>query len=249
MPRKKTIFSRMGGKFRLRGKIVSLMPSDYRVYVEPFVGSGQVFLELEPDPSVLYVLNDKNKDIYDIWRDIQRVSARDIRAFDFTGSPRRFEELLRSRPTDPAHRLFRNLYLSYYSFSGLRVKYAPKPVKKGSHFIRDAAYFKQKLRGVRVLNKDYKDVVARYDCPDAFFYLDPPYPGMERYYEGQSVDPYELARTCRGIRGRFLLSYDTSPIVRDAFRGFFFRRVRVPYTSGLGGKTRYEYLISNYELS
>lgn len=239
----------MGGKFRLRDKIVSLMPSEYGVYVEPFVGSGQVFLELEKRPGVLYVLNDKNRDIYDIWRDIQRVSVHDIRRFDFTGDPHRFEQLLRSRPTDPARRLFRNLYLSYYSFSGMRVKYAPKPIKKGNHFLRDAAYFKEKMRGVRVSNRDYKDVVARHDRPDAFFYLDPPYPGMERYYEGQSVDPYELAEVCRGIRGRFILSYDTSPVVRDAFRGFFFRRVQVPYTSGLGGKSRYECLISNYKLS
>lgn len=246
MPRRLTIFSRMGGKFRLREKIVGMFPKNYSTYIEPFVGSGQVFLELTKRPGVCYVLNDKNKDIYHIWKDLQRVSADIIRSYDFTGKKALFDRLKKSEPTDPQERLFRNLYLSYYSFSGLRNAYAPKPLKKGNNLIRYVEEFKDKLRGVRIYNQDYKTVIEKWDSPSAVLYLDPPYTGMERYYEGQSIDPYELAGVCRRIQGRFILSYDISPQVRDAFRGFYFHRVRVPYTSGLGGKSKHEYLITNY---
>lgn len=246
MPRRLTIFSRMGGKFRLRKKIVSMLPEQYTTYIEPFLGSGQVFLELTKRPDVCYVLNDKNKDIYYIWKDLQKVRADTIRRYDFTGKKDWFDRLKQSRPTHPQERLFRNLYLSYYSFSGLRNAYAPKPLKKGANLIRYVDELKDKLRGVRIYNQDYKKVIARWDNPHAVLYLDPPYMGMERYYEGQAIDPYELAEVCRHIQGKFILSYNISPQIRDAFRGFHFYRVRVPYTSGLGGKSKHEYLITNY---
>jgi len=249
MPRRLTIFSRMGGKFHMRKKIVEMFPEKYNTYIEPFVGSGQVFLEVPKEKNVQYILNDKNKDIYHIWKDIQKVSAKDIRNYDFTGDKELFDKLKNAQPTDPIARLFRNLYLSYYSFSGLRNAYTPKPIKKGKNFIDNVEFFKDKLKGVRIYNQDYKKVIAKWDNKDAIIYLDPPYTNMEKYYQGQSIDPYELADVCRKIKGKFILSYDTSPRVRDAFKGFYFHRVKSVYTSGLGGKSKYEYIITNYQVS
>lgn len=236
----------MGGKFHLRQKIVAMFPKKYSQYIEPFVGSGQVFLELPKLPNVRYILNDKNKDIYHIWKDIQKVPVDDIHQYDFTGDKAHFDQLKNSHPQDPKDRLFRNLYLSYYSFSGLRNQYAPKPFKKGKNFIENAEYFKDILKGVYVYNQDYKTILRKFDDKNAIFYLDPPYTKMEKYYEGQAVDPYELADMCKKIKGKFILSYNISPEIRDAFRGFHFHRVKVPYTSGLGSKSKYEYLITNY---
>lgn len=241
-----TLFSRMGGKFRLRKKIVGMFPSNYNTYIEPFVGSGQVFLEIPKQQNVRYILNDKNKDIYHIWKDLQKISVKEIREYDFTGDKDLFDKLKQFETSNPRDRLFRNLYLSYYSFSGLRNAYAPKPLKKGNNFLKYAEFFKDKLKGVRVYNQDYKQVIEKWDNKDAIIYLDPPYTRMERYYEGQAIDPYELAKVCRKIKGKFILSYDISPQVKDAFKGFHFHRVKVPYTSGLGGKSKYEYIITNY---
>lgn len=246
MTRKKTIFSRWGGKFRLRETIVSMFPPSFTTYIEPFVGSGQVFLELPLCKNVQYVLNDKNREIYHIWKDIQSVTEHDIRHYDFTGSKTRFDRLLHSHPTNPKDRLYRNLYLSYYSFSGLRTHYAPKPYKKGNNFLQHFDFFKKKLKGVKIYNQDYEKVIAKYDHPNAIIYLDPPYTKMEKYYEGQAINPYELAKVCKKIKGKFILSYDISPEVKDAFQGFHFTKIKVPYTSGMGSKTKYEYLITNY---
>jgi len=239
----------MGGKFHMRKKIVSMFPAKYNTYIEPFVGSGQVFLEIPKEKHVRYILNDKNKDIYHIWKDTQKVSAHEISNYDFTGDKVLFDKLKNSQPTYPIDRLFRNLYLSYYSFSGLRNAYAPKPIKKGNNFINNIGFFKEKLRGVRIYNQDYKKVIEKWDNKDAIIYMDPPYTNMEKYYEGQAIDPYELAKVCRKIKGKFILSYDISPKVRDAFKGFYFHRVKGIYTSGLGGKSKYEYLITNYQVS
>lgn len=248
MSKRYTIFSRMGGKFRLRKKIVKMFPENYKVYIEPFVGSGQVFLEATKRPDVVYILNDLNKDIYHIWKDIQKVDADTIRRYDFTGSRSLFDRMKNLYTTNPAERLFRNLYVSYYSFSGLRNAYTPKPIKKGNNFIKHVDYFKQKMKGVKVYNQDYKKILQKWDHKDALIYLDPPYTKLEKYYEGYSIDPYELADVCRHLKGKFILSYDISPAVKDAFQGFYFHRVKMPYTSGLGGKSKYEFLITNFKI-
>ena len=244
-----TYIARMGGKFRLRKKIVSMMPRDYETYVEPFLGGGQVFLELEKERKKKYVLNDKNKDIYHLWKDLQTISPDVVRSFVFPQSKSLFDRLKQKTDIqDPTERLYRNLYLSLFSFSNNRIAFAKKNKTKGKHILQNIDVLQEKLKGVRIYNKDYQDIVQKYNHSDTFFYLDPPYTKMEKYYQGQSIDPYELAQVCRGIKGRFLLSYDISPNVKDAFQGFYFHRVRLPYTSGLKSKTKYEYIITNYKL-
>lgn len=242
-----TYIARMGGKFRLRKKIVSIMPQEYDRYLEVFLGGGQVFLELEKRPHTEYILNDKNKDIYDLWKDLQTIDPDIVRGFVFPQSKERF--LYWKQKThfkDKSERLYRNLYLSLFSFSNNRMAFIKKNKTMGDHIKKNVDALQDKLRGVKILNKDYKQVLQQYDHPNALIYLDPPYTKMEKYYEGQDVDPYELAAVCRKLKGKFILSYDISKEVRDAFQGFYFHRIKLPYTSGLGSKTKYEYLITNY---
>jgi len=247
MPRKLSLFTRMGGKFYLRDKIVQYFPDQWSVYIEPFVGSGQVFLELPLDDDKQYILNDLHPDIYHIWKDLQVVDEDMIAKYDFQDSKELFLSLQQTITTNPDERLFRNLYLSYYSFSGLRTYYAPKPYKKGNNFLNNIHVFKKKMKDVVVLNKDYQQVLEQYDCPDAVVYMDPPYFKMEKYYEKMAVDPQDLASVCRNLKGKFVLSYDASEEVKRAFQGFHQHTIAVPYTSGLKHKVQDELLIMNYD--
>jgi UPF0755 protein len=58
-----TPFGRCGGKSLLAPKIISLFPDveDYNVYIEPFVGAGNVFFRIEKEEGIKEVLNDKDK--------------------------------------------------------------------------------------------------------------------------------------------------------------------------------------------
>jgi len=55
----KPIFPWIGGKFRIRHKIIEYVPDEdeYSLYVEPFLGAGGVFLALEPSKAILNDLN------------------------------------------------------------------------------------------------------------------------------------------------------------------------------------------------
>ena len=61
-----------------------------------------------------------------------------------------------------------------------------------------------------IYNTDYKDIINKYDSPETFFYVDPPYKGKEKYYINHNFGTnshLELSEILNNIQGRFLLSY------------------------------------------
>lgn len=243
-----TYISRTGGKYRLRKHIVSLFPDYYTCYVEPFCGGAQVFLELENKEHNVYVLNDANKDIYDLWNDLKQIDRDQFLQMDFTVQDKQLFDELKQQTNiqNIKDRLYRNLYLSLYSYSHQRKAFAQKPTTKGHHLFRHFNKLKEKLEGVVILNKDYKDVMKQNDSPYSLFYIDPPYFGMEKYYEGQSVDPFELAEVCSNLQGKFILSYNDVPQVKEAFAGFNINTIPLTYVAGRKSKKATELLISNF---
>ena len=66
------LIARIGGKKYLATEIVSMFPKDnIKLFVEPFVGGGSIYLKQDYPYSVI---NDLDKDIYDIWRDVKKVN-------------------------------------------------------------------------------------------------------------------------------------------------------------------------------
>lgn len=242
-------FTRWGGKTLVAKDIIKMFPQDYSTYIEPFLGGGKVFLELEKKPEVQYILNDKNKDIYYLWKDMQTISPEVVKQFEFPQSKEMFEELKnKTNIKNKKERLYRNLYLSFFSYSGNRMGYAKKRATRGKHILQSIEKLQQQLKGVKILNQDYKKVIEKYDNPDAVIYLDPPYYMLEKYYEGQAIQLDELVEVCRKIKGKFILSYNMVPEVRKAFKEFNIRKIELVYTSShkLKRYKKNEYLITNF---
>ena len=112
-----------------------------------------------------------------------------------------------------------------------------------------------RLAGVTIECLDWSAFIPRYDSAETLFYLDPPYWGCEDDY-GKAMfaraDFQRMAQQLAGIKGRFMLSLNDLPEVRQTFAGFALTEVRTTYTiSGTrndpaGGRA--ELLISNYAL-
>ena len=123
----RSIVGRVGGKSKLKDYIISLIPN-HKIYVEAFVGGGAVFFG--KDKSDIEVVNDLDKDIYHIYKDMKAVGEQMINK-DFTPSRDKFERLKKQNTfNSKAERLFRNLYLSLNSFRKDRKNYVGEKEEK-----------------------------------------------------------------------------------------------------------------------
>jgi DNA adenine methylase len=93
-------------------------------------------------------------------------------------------------------------------------------------------------------------VINRFDKPTTFFYLDPPYYGNEKEYGDGIIyreDFIKLATLLKGLKGKFILSINDHPKMREIFKGFKIAKVKMTYTGGRGeNKPVTELLISNF---
>ena len=92
-----------------------------------------------------------------------------------------------------------------------------------------------------------KACIRRYDRKQTLFYLDPLYYGREDCYGKnlfERADFQRLASLLSSIKGRFILSLNDVPEVRQIFRSFATHRVSTLYRMA-SPKAAIELLISN----
>lgn len=78
----------------------------------------------------------------------------------------------------------------------------------------------------------YAGLIQRYDTPGTLFYIDPPYHGNEADY-GKDVfseaDFALLRDLLETAQGRFIMSINDTPMIRDLFYGFAIEEIEVNY--------------------
>lgn len=250
----------IGGKRQLAEHVIALIERiPHRLYAEPFVGQGGVFLR-RPFRAPGEVVNDINRDVVTLFRVLQRHYLPFLEHMRWSLTSRaEFERLLATPPetlTD-LERSARFLYLQRTAFGG-RVRGRTFGVSDGpARFdvtklgpILDAVH--ERLAGVTIECLPWAEFLERYDRPDALFYLDPPYWGSEDDYGSdlwRRSDFPRLADRLRQLKGRFLLSINDVPEVRRIFAAFWMEPVKVTYTIGIkhGQHEASELLISACE--
>jgi DNA adenine methylase len=76
------------------------------------------------------------------------------------------------------------------------------------------------LRISDVENMDFADVIKKYDSPNTYFYVDPPYWKTENYYSNHDFDRQDherLANVLHGVKGKFSLSYYDFELLNEWF--------------------------------
>ncbi|WP_434555541.1 DNA adenine methylase [Paracoccus denitrificans] len=254
----------LGGKRNLAKRICAIIDATPCVtYCEPFVGMGGVFLRRTARPRA-EVINDRGRDIANLFRILQRHYPQFLDTLKFQLTIRaEFERLLRVDPetlTD-LERAARFLYLQRTAFGGkvssrnfgvARERPGRFNLTTLEPMLED---LHSRLAGVVIECLDWADFIPRYDSPETLFYLDPPYWGCEDDYGKamfERADFQRLAQLLGAIKGRFILSLNDVPEVRETFAAFQLTEVSTTYTISAkrndpaGGRA--ELLISNYAL-
>lgn len=185
-----------------------------------------------------------------------RYLSEELRLTEFLFPPPEAHELkeIRTRITEDydVRRAAMFLKLLRYSYSSGGKSYASQPfdIRKLFGLILD---LQERMANVVVENQDFETLILHYDRPDAFFYADPPYFSTEDMYTvGFGWDDHvRLRDTLRGIKGKFLLSYNDCPEIRGLYEGFSlfdFSRAHSMAQRYEAGKEFKELLIGNYDL-
>ena len=109
-----------------------------------------------------------------------------------------------------------------------------------------------RLANTIIENKDFEALICQYDRDDAFFYCDPPYYDTEAYYEAEFTekDHVRLRDCLSEIKGKFLLSYNDCPYIRELYKEYHieaFERLNNIAMRYDGESQFQELLISNYD--
>jgi DNA adenine methylase len=248
--------SYIGGKNRLATKIISLLP-EHTTYVEPFAGGAQVLFHKMP--SNVEVLNDLDFDIVNFFRVCQWHYEEFVRYLRFCLVSRKLHEM--HLATNPAiltdiQRAGRFFYLQKNSFGGLILKQkfhygVTQPSNYNPARISEIIERTHKrLERVQIESLPYEKILEKYDRPTTCFYLDPPYWERMLYKFNFSESDFRgLEQRLRTIQGKFILSLDERPEVRELFKNFRFEQVELAYTAkrnGKGNRTK-ELLILNFD--
>lgn len=248
----------LGGKFRLSKRIINKIEQiPHKIYAEPFVGMGGIFLRRNQIPKA-EIINDINGDLVNLYRIVQRYPEELCRSIEFRLAARQEFERLRKIPPETLtdiERAARFLYLQSVAFGGKVTDQAfgvsiDRPARfdfvKLNDRIRAVG---ERLASVTIERLDFEKFITRYDTKDTLFYLDPPYWGDETDY-GKGVftrADFERLRDClTGIKGRFILSLNDTPQVKELFKNFTIEQTDVTYSiNKTGCCNRSELIISN----
>jgi DNA adenine methylase len=249
----KPVISRLGGKVRIAPKLLSLFPP-HTTYIEPFIGGGSVYFLKEDSEKM--IINDIDKDVYDIYHDILDID--NIDDFDIKNiSEEEFYKRKNQKEfKDNKERFLRNIILSKKSYSGIRKIYASslnlKKNKNGINFL--TKYFqeyKNKLNKTIILNEDFKKVIEKYDNENAFLFLDPPYSKNDKSwgYLDNNITKENLLPILQKIKGKFLMTYDLNDENIEFFKKYFEVKL-IPTIYKLSSKYKKvnELIIINYKL-
>lgn len=256
-----------GGKRRLLGSILPLIPDDIGTYCEPFVGGGAVWLALQPEKAVV---NDMNTDLIDLYwtmADGTRLEAM-LDLLRVWPDEKDFFLSIRAWDRDPSYftdhnavqRAARLVYLNRTCFNGLfrvngkgqfNVPYNAMDRHKRPAFdpskFRGAGEYLQSAK-IACLNGDFSEAIGMVRDPKGFCYIDPPYDsedgGAFTSYQGQFCrdDQRRLKKACdeAGRRGvRVLVSNADTLFIRHLWDGYDIMSIQAPRSiSADGGKRK-----------
>jgi DNA adenine methylase len=244
------MLSYIGGKSKIGKWIVPFYPEDMETYVETFGGMFWCFFntDLTKYPNLKKVVyNDFNPLNYNLFQCVKNpqlllnaINAIPCQQVGVDVTPEIYKEQFVSFQAEIFAENFNvNAYdyvvAAKYAYVLTQVFSGSKP--ETSSFIDLKGKYKSKyltfrdklskpewvehfLKITEVENMDFADVIAKYDSPTTYIYLDPPYWKTENYYNNHDFDRNDherLAKVLHGVKGKFSLSYYDFDLLHEWF--------------------------------
>lgn len=236
-----------GGKFKLAPWIISHFPA-HRIYVEPFGGGGSILMSKPRSYAEVY--NDKWDIVCNVFQvlrnpELAKELERQIRLTPFARTE--FDQcgdIQINEIADPIEKARRTILRSFAGFgsastnakhaTGFRAnskRIGTTPAHDWQNYPEHIAAFVERLQGVIIENRDYKQVIRHHDSKETLFYLDPTYVHSTRNMKrGNALYAHEMcddehramASVLYGIQGMAIVSGYHSDLYDELFSGWAF---------------------------
>lgn len=227
----------VGGKSKLRSEVIARFPHDAECYAELFAGAGWVLFGKNPHP--VEVLNDKNDELMNLYRVLKWRPAELLEQIQHSLYSRSLFMELRAQDASTLSEMdkaVRTYLMIQMAFGGDISNSQSASFGYWNKSRGDLFQFKSldqifpasaRLRGVFVECGDFTDILRRYDQPRTIFFADPPYLDTCGYAEEfNECDHERLAEALKGIQGRFLVTVNDHPRIREMYAGFHFEEAK-----------------------
>jgi len=239
----------MGGKQLLVPHLLPMIP-EHSTYVEVFGGAGSLLLN--KPPSRLEVYNDLDGELVNLFEVIRDDVDTFAKRAEFLVYSRELYERWQNDfknnqiPSDRVERAVRFWYLIRSSFGAHPYKGWGFQKKKRSmaetlpRCIANLHVIHERLKTVQIDHLDFRKCIERYDDPDTFLFLDPPYLDTTAYRIGKFTleDHRALAELLRSVKGKWLMTIGNRSDIRGLYSKLPSRSISSPTSveKVIGGK-------------
>ena len=236
----------VGGKRQLMPSIVDHLPEnikDYK-YIEPFIGGGAVFFNLQPKNAVINDYNEELINVYQVIKDNLDELIIDLKKHkneaEYFYSIRSLDRNREFKKLSAVQRASRVIFLNKTCFNGLyRVNNAgefnsPFGRYKNPNIVNEptikAVNKFLNNNNIEINSGDYSEILKQTD-KKCFVYLDPPYHPISEssnftgYVQGgwNMYDQIDLKTACdelhkKGVK--FLLSNSSADFIKDLYKDY-----------------------------
>lgn len=242
-------FGYVGGKSKTAKEIIESFPNHY-AYIEVFAGALNI-LYRKPK-SELEIVNDIDSDLINLHKTIKtKPQTLQTEIENLPISRELFYEIAKGKiqPRNDIQKAAFYYYLlklsyasdlTYPSFSIYKNK------RKKTNIYKEFKPQASRLKNVVIENLSYEKIIKKYDDPNNFFYLDPPYFKTKCYKNDFTKQDHEnLAQILKQIKGKFALSYGDHPFIRELYKDYNIKEFKFSYA--MSRVQANEILIMNYE--
>ena len=222
----------------------------FKCIIYVFGGARWVLFDKDQSKEQLEVFNDIDGNLINLYRCIKFHTATVQKELDWILSSREiftdYKTVIDNNIGTDIQKATMYLYLVKVSYGAGRRRYGAKTGINNTKEI--LLEIQKRLSAVIIENKSYEKIIKSYDSADTLFYLDPPYYKAERHYDSQFTEENykEVARILKEIRGRFILSYNNDPYIKELYKGLYIEEIeRNNNLSNKNGKYK-ELIIKNY---
>ena len=264
-----------GGKSRAVKKMAKFFPDfrQYTEYREPFLGGGSVAIYITQQyPHLSIWVNDLYEPLYTFWKQLQRHSDELRNELvklkqkypDPSSAKGLFLESKEYLSKPPRGNDFKSRAIAFYivnkcSFSGLTESSSFSKQASDSNFsmrgIDKLPYYGELIQNWEITNLSYERLLI--DDDSVFVYLDPPYDIKANLYGKRGTmhigfDHSKFANWCDGYECHQMISYNSSNLIKQRFKGWTAQEYNHTYTMRSVGdymkdqQQRKELLLLNY---